>query len=306
MATRLRSGWRWVSRATVTSGSVRCHAGIEWSLFYPVSLRWIGCHSWSVTVPTGLGKDFVIKAAIAGPVYVSFAANTKSMLFFHRCLKPPLVRKLAVELSQLPTDGGAGCSQSTQSRQKKSSCLSCEEAWSFGAIKTINSRMQAKFSGDRLGRSTSINTASFTAQLHGLLARKRRFFNFWVKLSENVSVTNRSTLDDVSPGTMNNPEERKELSLRIRKSFGVRIFSRALSLAYYPLGYHISCTRQVWYGTEPHRLSLTLEETTITRSNWVDLRQTRSITTQSELSAGVQWRLPKITFRNCAFNWPCA
>jgi len=86
---------------------------------------------------------------------------------------------------------------------------------------------------------------------------------------------------------------RERNCLRIRKSFGVRIFSRALSLAY-PLGYHISCTILVRHRAS--QLSLTLEETTITcdhKVELVDLRQTRSITTQSETE---QSAAPKIFF----------
>jgi len=132
------------------------------------------------------------------------------------------------------------------------------------------------------------------------------FSIFGVKLSENVSVTNRSTLDDVSPGTMNNPEGEKGTVLENPQIVrGPYLQQGTESGIYYPLGYHISCTRQVWYGTEPHRLSLTLEETTITCDHKVELggltpdtKYYYSVGTKR----GVQSAAPKITFRNCAFN----
>jgi len=137
----------------------------------------------SYTCTNRVGRDFVIKAAIAvpHPVYVSFAANTKSMLFFHRCLKPPLVHKLRSwqlnYLNYLRTEEQGAVNHPIASKKVKLS-LSCEEAWSFGAIKTINSRMQAKFSGDRLGRSTRLTPRVISAQLHGLLAPGSEGFQF--------------------------------------------------------------------------------------------------------------------------------
>jgi len=81
-----------------------------------------------------VGKDFVIKAAIAGsPSRLRQFCREHEIdavfsSVFETAIGTQAALKLAVELSQLPTGRRSRCSQS-QSRQKKSSCLSCEEAW---------------------------------------------------------------------------------------------------------------------------------------------------------------------------------
>jgi len=96
MAAGLRSGWHWVSRATVTSGSVWCHAGIERSLFYPVSLRWIGCHPDQLQASYQQGWRGILwlrlRSPVPHPVYVCREHEIDAV--FHQCLKPPLVDKL--------------------------------------------------------------------------------------------------------------------------------------------------------------------------------------------------------------------
>jgi len=106
MAAGLRSGWHWVSRATVTSGSVWCHAGIERSLFYPVSLRWIGCHldqlqasyqqGWRGILWLGCDRRFPIP-------FTSVLPRTRNRCCFSSVFETAIGRqaalKLAVELS---------------------------------------------------------------------------------------------------------------------------------------------------------------------------------------------------------------
>ena len=93
-----------------------------------------------------------------------------------------------------------------------------------------------------------------------------------LSFSENVSMKNRSMLDDVSPGTMNNSKQDKgtvfENPQIVRGPYLQQGTESGIIIRWATTS---PAQGRVWYGTDPNRLSLTLEEATITRSHKVEL-----------------------------------
>jgi len=106
------------------------------------------------------------------------------------------------------------------------------------------------------------------------------------------------------PGTMNNPEGEKGTVLENPQIVRGPYLQQGTESGILSAGLPHLLHKAVWYGTEPHRLSLTLEETTITCDHKVELGGLTPDTKYYSVGTkrGVQSAAPKITFRNCAFN----